>query len=166
AAVNAGKNKATANRRFQLGRLEIVTRDRRNLAISARYKNVGEAIDFAFTELHERLRSAPRRDYDPFVLAATELTHTKKGQIGLADIEKIKVANCSLSIRKRGKKLAWASVHMKNLTNGMLFVEDLAERGIVVDAASGVFVPPTVLDKLRAATARQQALPQARIVQR
>ncbi|MDB4958075.1 MAG: Serine/threonine protein kinase, partial [Myxococcales bacterium] len=42
AAVNAGKNKATANRRFQLGRLEIVTRDRRNLAISARYKNVGE----------------------------------------------------------------------------------------------------------------------------
>jgi hypothetical protein len=48
----------------------------------------------------------------------------------------------------------------------MLLLEDLAEHGIVVDATSGVFVPPTVLEKLHAATARQAALPQARVIQR
>ena len=168
AAVNAGRTKATANRRFSMGRLKMVTRDGRALAISSgtQYKNAGEAIDRAFTELHARLRNAAVRDYAPFVLTATELTHSKKGPIGLADIERVKVANGRLTVHKRGKRLAWCSAQMRKTTNGMLFVEDLAEHGIVVDASRGVFVPPTVLDKLRAATARQASLPQARIVQR
>jgi hypothetical protein len=48
----------------------------------------------------------------------------------------------------------------------MLFLEIAAERGLVVNANAEVFMPPTVVDKLRAAASRQSAMPQARVVAR
>ena len=55
---------------------------------------------------------------------------------------------------------------MKRIKNGMLFIEELGEHGLVVDAKAGMFVPPTVLSKLHAAASRQAALPAARVVHR
>jgi len=69
-------------------------------------------------------------------------------------------------IKKRGKRLAWSKVHMKNIRNGMLFIEELGEHGLIVDAKAGMFVPPTVLEKLHASSARHAALPAARVVRR
>ena len=55
---------------------------------------------------------------------------------------------------------------MKNVKNVMLFLETVAEQGLVINANAEVFMPPTVLDKLRAAASRQAAMPQARVVER
>ena len=162
AAVAASRNKGQANRRFAAGKLTLVGKT--SLSIDARYANVSAALDPIFDRLHGQL--GPRRDFAPFTLGPTELVHAKKGPIALAEIEKISVAGGSLVIKKRGKRLAWLRVHMKQIHNSLLLIEALGEAGLVVDAAAGMFVPPTVLDKLRAATQRQQAMPAARVVRR
>jgi hypothetical protein len=164
AVVSATRNKGVDNRRFGMGRLTVVGQAGRRIHIDTRYKKPGDALDGAFDQLHARLRS--RRDYAPFTLGDQELHHATKGSLALAEIEKISVGGGRLIIKKRGKRLAWLRQPMKSLHNGMLFIEELGEKGLVVDAKAGMFVPPTVLDKLRAATARQAAMPTARVVSR
>lgn len=164
-AIVKAFRKTPANRQFTMGRLTLIARDGRKIVVDTRYRKVAEALDRAFAELHPRLRTQPL-DFAPFALTDTELRHAKKGALGLADIDKIGAGNAKLAIRRRGKRLAWVSVPMKRVKNVMLLVEELAERGLVIDAKSDVFVPPPVLAKLRAATARQAALPAAKIVQR
>ena len=162
AIVAATRNRGQDNRRFAAGRLTLVGKS--TIAIDARYAKVTTALDPIFDHLHALL--GPRRDFAPFTLSPGELVHAKKGPIALPDIEKISVGGGRLVIKKRGKRLSWLSVHMKQIHNGLLFIEALGEAGLVVDANAGMFVPPTVLDKLRAATARQQAMPAARVVRR
>ncbi|MBV8762611.1 MAG: hypothetical protein JO257_35325 [Deltaproteobacteria bacterium] len=162
AIVAASRNRGEANRRFAAGRLTLVGKT--TIAIDGRYAKVTAALDPILGHLHALL--AARRDFAPFTLTPGELVHAKKGPIALPDIEKISVGGGRLNIKKRGKRLAWLSVHMKQIHNGLLFIEALGEAGLVVDANAGMFVPPTVLDKLRAATARQQAMPAARVVRR
>lgn len=165
AVWSSSRNRGAANRRFGMGRLTIVGNGRR-IAIDSRFKGVVDALDSAFEELHTRLRASGRRDYAPFALANGELHVKSKGMLALPDIEKISVSGGRLIIKKRGKRLAWSKVHLKNIRNGMLFIEELGEHGLIVDAKAGMFVPPTVLEKLHAASARQAALPAARLVRR
>ncbi len=165
-AVRAARNAGTeSNRRFNQGRLTLVTKAGAKLPIDARYKGVIDALDYCFNELHARLRGAPQ-DFSPFAIGDTELRHSKKGVIGLADIQHVGCGGMRISIKKRDKRLAWASAHMKKIKNVMLFLENVAERGLVINANAEVFMPPTVLDKLRAAASRQAAMPQARVVER
>lgn len=165
-AVNAAKNAGTqSNRRFNQGRLTLVTKAGVKLPIDRRYKGVIDALDYSFNELHARLRGATQ-DFSPFAISDTELRHTKKGVLGLADIEHVGCGGSRISIKKRGKRLAWVGVHMKNIKNVMLFIETVADRGLVIKANAEVFMPPTVIDKLRAAASRQAAMPQARVVER
>lgn len=165
AALRAARKGKGSNRRFSQGQLVLVTKQGTRLPIDNRYARAVEALDHAFAELHPRLRAATH-DFAPFAVSDTELRHTKKGTIGLADIQHVGAGGTRLTIKKAGKRLSWVSVPMKRIKNVMLLVELLAERGLVIKANADVFVPPTVLDKLRAATARQAALPQARIVAR
>ena len=152
-----------SNRRFVQGQLVLVGRTGTKLPIDARYHKAAEALDRAFAELHPRLR-AGTPVFTPFAIGETELRHAKKGTIGLADIQHVGAGGARITIKKSGKRLAWASVRMKRVTNVLLFVELLAERGLVINANTEVFMPPSVLDKLRAAATRQAALPQARVV--
>jgi hypothetical protein len=163
-AISAARNKGDRNRRFGMGRLTVVGQAGRRIGIDNRYRRLGPALDGAFDHLHSRLRG--RRDYAPFTLGQQELHHATKGSLALAEIEKISVGGGRLIIKKRGKRLAWVREHMKSVHNGLLFIEELGEKGLIVDANAGMFVPPTVLDKLRAATARQAAMPTARVVSR
>lgn len=164
AAMAASRNRGRDNHRFGAGRLTIVGQGGRSIAVDARYSKVASVLDTVFDHLHGRLRD--RRDYGPFTLSNIELHHATKGSLGLAEIEKISLAGTSLVIKKRDKRLAWARVPMKRIRNSMLFIEELGDHGLVVNAASGMFVPPTVMDKLRAAASRQAALPAARVVNR
>jgi hypothetical protein len=164
AIISSRRNKGVDNRRFSMGRLTIVGQAARRIHIDNRYRKVSPALEGAFDQLHGRLHA--RRDYAPFTLSDQELRHATKGSLALAEIEKISVGGGRLIIKKRGKRLAWLREHMKNVHNGLLFIEELGEKGLVVDAKAGMFVPPTVLDKLRAATARQAAMPAARVVSR
>ena len=164
-AVAKAIKKSAGNRKFSLGAMKLVGRDGQTIKLDLRYKNVDAALDRCFDELHTRMQDRPR-DYAPFSVSAAEVTHAKKGPLALAEIEKVNVTGGRISIKKRGKRLAWATVSMRSMKNAMLFVDDLAERGIVIDAQSEVFVPVPVLAKLRAAASRHAALPQAKIVQR
>lgn len=163
-AMAASRNKGADNRRMSAGRLTIVGQGNRSIAIDTRYAKIAGALDAVFEHLHSRLRG--KRDYAPFTLSNVDLHHATKGSLGLADIEKISVAGTALVVKKRDKRLAWARVPMKKIRNSMLFIEELGEHGLVVNAASGMFVPPRVMDKLRAAASRQAALPAARVVNR
>lgn len=156
------------NRRFTQGRLTLVTAGKVTLPIDMRYKDVGPALDRVFAEMHPRLRVRPdaATDFAPFTLSDTELRHAKKGTLGLADVEKVGAGGARVTIKKRDKRFSWVSVPMKKVKNVMLFLEVVAERGLVVNANAEVFMPPTVLDKLRAAASRQAAMPQARVVSR
>ncbi len=162
AATSRG-NKGTANRRFANGRMTLVGGGKR-IVIDLRYKDATAGLDRAFAEVHERLRRRPSCDFSPFQLAATELSHKRKGTLGLPDIEKVGAAGSRIAVRKRGKRLAWAAAPMKSVRNSILFLEQLAEQGVAVTAQDEVFMPPSIVDKLRAAVARQQALPRARVV--
>ena len=164
-AVAKAVRKAPGNRQFSLGGMVLVGKDGQKIKLAQHYKGVAGALDRCFDELHARLRERPR-DYAPLTVTAAEVIHDKKGPIALAEIEKISVTGGRISIRKRGKRLAWANVSMRSMKNAMLFVDDLAERGIVIDAQDEVFVPVPVLAKLRAAASRQSAMPVAKVVQR
>lgn len=165
AAIRAAKKTKDGNRRFAQGQLVLVTKTGTKLPIDNRYHKVADALDHMFTELHPRLR-AGTPDFTPFALGDTELRHAKKGAIGLADIQHVGAGGTRITIKKSGKRLSWVSVPMKRIKNVLLFVELLAERGLVIKANAEVFMPPSVLDKLRAAASRQAALPQARVVAR
>jgi hypothetical protein len=165
AIVRAMRKKGASNRRFTQGRMTIVGKDGTQIALDARYADVALALDRAFAEIHPRLRQRPL-DFSPFTVTATELTHPKKGTIGLADIEHINVGGAQIAIKKRDKRFSWASAHMKKVKNSLLFVEMAAETGLVVKASADVFMPAPVIDKLRIATSRQAAMPAARVVAR
>ena len=157
--------KSPGNRAFSMGGMVLHGSDGTAIKLDLRYKNVAPALDRCFETMHARMRDLPR-DYAPFTVGAQELIHDKKGPIALAEIEKITVQGGRISIRKRGKRLAFASATMRATHNAMLFLDDLAERGLVIDANSDVFVPLPVLTKLQAATARHAGLPTAVVVQR
>jgi len=167
AIVKAVRKSKNEHRRFAQGRLTLVGADV-TIPIDGRYKDVGNALDRVFAELHPRLRARPKNvtDFAPFTVTDTELSHVKKGTLGLADVEKINAGGARITVKKRDKRLAWVNVPMKGVKNVMLFLEIAAEHGLVVNANAEVFMPPTVLDKLRAAAARQSAMPQARVVSR
>lgn len=164
-AVAKAVRKTPNNRQFSLGGMKLFGKDGQRIKLDTRYANVAPALDRCFDEMHARLREKPR-DYAPLAVSASDLIHDKKGPIALADIEKIGVSGGRITVRKRGKRLAWANVPMRSTKNAMLLVDDLAERGIVIDANDEVFVPVPVLAKLRAAASRQSAMPVAKVVQR
>ncbi len=165
AIARAMRKSKAQHRRFTQGRLTLVGRDGTQIPLDARYRDVALALDRAFAEIHPRLRQRAL-DFSPMALTDTELRHAKKGAIGLADIEHITVGGVQVAIKKRDKRFSWASSHMKKVKNVMLFVETLAERGLVVKASADVFMPAPVIDKLRIASSRQAAMPAARIVSR
>jgi hypothetical protein len=165
AAVRAARRNKGGNRRFVQGQLALVGKSGTRLPIDGRYRNVADALDLAFAELHPRLGAATP-DFAPFALGDTELRHAKKGGLGLAEIQHVSAGGARVTIKKSGKRLAWVSVPMKRIKNVLLLVELLAERGIVIKANAEVFMPPSVLDKLRTAASRRAALPQARVVSR
>jgi len=55
---------------------------------------------------------------------------------------------------------------LRKIKNVLLFIELLAEHGLIIKANAEVFMPPSVIEKLRAAASRQAAMPQARVVMR
>ncbi len=164
-AIAKAIRKSPNNRQFSMGGMKIIAKDGQAMKLDLRYKDIAPALDRCFDELHARLRDQPR-DYAPFTVSASQITHAKKGALALADIEKVSVTSGRISVRKRGKRLAWATAPMSRTKNTMLFIDDLAERGIIIDAQTDVFVPLPTLSKLRASVSRQAALPSAKVVQR
>lgn len=163
-ALRRGRKK---NRRFSHGCLTIHGANGAKLAINAQaFRGASDAVDRALEELHARLRTREPRDFSPFTLGEVDLHHATQGSLALADIDKVVVGGTRLAVKRRGKRRAWARARLGKVCNVMLLLEELAERGLVVDTKRDVFVPPPVLGKLEAAAARQAAMPQAKLVRR
>jgi hypothetical protein len=162
AAVQAAAARGrTPHRHFTFGALKLYPRaGGKPLVISHKYENIGEVIERAFAALHARLAPA---DFAPFAFDQQALRHAKKGELAFAEIASVQVGNFQISVHKRGKRLSWASIHMGQMNNSMLFLERLAALGVVISAANEVFVPAPALSVFAATAARHQALPQARL---
>ena len=161
-----GLRRGNKNRRFSYGRMTIRGPRGMKVSIDAQMvRGAAEALDRAFEELHARLRTR-ERDFTPFTLGEVDLHHATEGSLALADIDKIVVGSSRLAVKRRGKRRAWARARMPKVHNVMLLLEELAERGLIVDTRRDVFVPPPVLGKLEAAASRQAAMPRAKIVRR
>jgi hypothetical protein len=145
-AAEARRHAGPPSRRFSEGRLRIVARDGRRIAIDARYKRPAEAVDAAFEHLHARLRGVARPDYVPFALGDGKLLLLGTGSVPLSEVERVQVAGGTFVVRRRGTRSPWGGVAMGAIHNGLLLLEQLAERGVVVDVRD-MFLPASEHDR-------------------
>jgi hypothetical protein len=149
ALANAAEGRAHA--RFVKGALKIFARDGRSVTIDLRFSNAVTALDPAFAHLHSRLDAATDVSVKPFALDSQGL-HCRDQVVGLAEIERV-IASVSFVVHARGKRFAWATAHMGQVRNSIWLLTQLSERGVVVEAPAGLFVPTCVRDKLTSRSA-------------
>jgi hypothetical protein len=118
------------------------------------------AVGRVLAELHPRLRSRGPLDLAPFTIRDDGLHHAKAGLLAWVDVEKITLSNelpPRLRVMKHGKAFAWASEPLGEIRNGMLLLEELAERGIAIDPGHQALITEPMLSSM----ARSRALPTA-----
>jgi len=159
AAVKAMQKKG-GNRRFKSGGLTLHGDRDHKVVISSLYKEVDAALDRAFTELHGRLAGGTA--FGDLSFDGHTLRHHKKGELSIAEIENVIIgSNGMISIRKVGKRLAWASTVMARLDNPVLLFDRLADRSVKVDMSQEVFLPHPTIQLLTAAATARANLPVA-----
>jgi Bacterial PH domain len=140
-----GRARGADNRRFGTGagtgRLTLIGRDGTRIAIDGRYRDVVSVLDRIFAEMHRRLRAEARQSFAPFAFDGSALRFRGNRALELGEIELISVTNDKLAVRKRGARLSWVATSMKRVDNGVLLLEELARRGVAVQASAGVFLP-------------------------
>jgi hypothetical protein len=166
AAVKAMRKKPQ-HRKFRGGRLVIHASDGTKAKIAPWFRDIDQGLERIFAELHPRLEATTGTDFGKLAFDGHTLSHPSKGALSLPEIEKISVSpNGVVSIRKVGKRLAWASVRMSAITSSLLLFERLAQRGVIVNMSDTVFLPLPTLGLLSRLTAARESLPQARIQRR
>lgn len=153
AAIKALQAKG-GNRKFKAGRLTLFGQGTQKLALTSRFKNVDSALDVAFAQLHPRLANVTQ--FGDLTFDGQVLRHVKKGELSIAEIECVIVSSSGIiTIRKVGKRLAWANVAMARVDNPIVLFDRLNERSIKIDMSEEVFLPhPTILMLANAVHAR------------
>ncbi|HEY0195385.1 MAG TPA: PH domain-containing protein [Kofleriaceae bacterium] len=166
AAVKALR-KQPANRRFASGRLVLFGTQGNKLVVQAWFKDIDQGLERIFATIHPRLAATTGNQHGKLSFDGNVLGHTSKGVLPLHELDKVTVSpNGVVTIRKVGKRLAWASVGMASVTSSLLLFERLTQRGVVVEVNQAVFLPLPTLGMLNHFTQARQNLPQARINQR
>jgi len=164
AAVKALQGKG-GNRRFKAGRLTLFGQGTDKLVLSSRWKGVDAALDVAFAQLHPRLAHVTQ--FGDLMFDGSVLRHRKKGDLTIAEIECVTVSgNGVISIRKVGKRLAWATVAMARLDNPIVLFDRLNDRSIKVDMSEEVFLPHPTIQMLANAAHARMNLPKAVAIKR
>ncbi|CAN5872410.1 hypothetical protein BH11MYX3_BH11MYX3_10980 [soil metagenome] len=159
AAVKAMQGKG-GNRRFKAGRLTLHGQGKHKLTLTSRFKGVDAALDLAFTQLHHRLAGCTQ--FGDLSFDGNALRHRKKGELSIAEIASVNVtANGTVTVRKVGKRLAWANLPMARLDNPILLFDRLADRSIQVDMSQEVFLPHPTIALLATAASARANLPKA-----
>ncbi len=159
AAVKAMQAKG-GNRRFKAGRLTLHGEGKHKLVLTSRFKGVDAALDVAFAKLHARLAGCTQ--FGDLAFDGTVLRHHKKGELSLAEIDSVSVnPNGTITIRKVGKRLSWATVQMARLDNPVMLFDLLADRSIKVDMSQEVFLPHPTIQLLATAASARASLPKA-----
>jgi hypothetical protein len=160
AAVRA-LSKAPANRTFKAGRL-VLRGQGAPLKISPRYRDVDQALERIFAELHPRLQASTQ--FGDLSFDGGTLHHVAKGALSLSELDKVVVSPAgTITVRKIGKRFAWATVAMARIDNSLLLYERLADRGVVIEMSKAMFLPLPTLGLLTRVAAVRAGLPQARI---
>lgn len=164
AAIKAMQAKG-GNRRFKAGRLTLFGQGNDKVVLTSRWKGVDAALDLAFSQLHERLANVTQ--FGDLTFDGQVLRHVKKGELTIAEIECVIVSSSGIvSIRKVGKRLAWANVAMGRIDNPIVLFDRLNDRSIKIDMSEEVFLPhPTILMLANAVQARMN-LPKAVVLKR
>lgn len=122
------------------------------------------ASDRVLHELHGRLRADPY--FAPFTLEEDALVHAVVGRLPLVEIEHVELAAYGSSIivivyaRSTG---AWSETDASQVADLWLWLEVLAERGVVIRASFDLHLPP-VLTRLGDRIAAERRLPKATVV--
>jgi hypothetical protein len=160
-AAVSSLQKKPAHRRFSSGKLVLYGAGQA-VKIGPGYHGLPPALDQIFAQVHPRLPAS--MSYGPLSFDGDSLTHYKAGKLTIAEIEKIVVGDTgTISIRKVGKRLAWATVPMAKVDNVMLLFERLIERGIDVQMSQVVFLAGPTLQLLETATLARASLPAAKV---
>lgn len=159
AAIKALQAKG-GNRRFKAGRMTLFGQGNDKIVLTSRWKGVDAVLDVAFAQLHPRLANVTQ--FGDLAFDGNVLRHHKKGELTISEIECVMVSsNGIITIRKVGKRLAWATVAMGRVDNPIVLFDRLNDRSIKVDMSEEVFLPhPTILMLTNAAQARMN-LPKA-----
>lgn len=166
-AIVKALRKKSENRKFKGGRLVLHGNAGQKLMVRSWFRDMDQGLERIFAEVHPRLARTVGTRFGKLTFDGQNLTHDSKGSLSLLEIEKIVVSSQgSVSIRKVGKRLAWARMSMARIPCALLLFERFAQAGVFVDTSQEVFLPlPTLGVLSRLATARQN-LPQARVQQR
>ena len=120
--------------------INVRGRDGRRIVVDHRWRQPTAAVLRVIAVIHPRLRSTTL-DVEPFSFAEGGPRH-KKREIAYGEIEKVVVSADQIGVRQVGKTVSWVMVDIKHVTNGLLFLESLADRGVKVLAGGGQFLPP------------------------
>lgn len=160
-AIKAMQGKG-GNRRFKQGRMTLHGDGTHKVVLSSRFKGCDAALDFAFAQLHPRLSGGTQ--YGDLSFDGNTLRHHKKGELSIAEIAAVEIgSNGIITIRKVGKRLAWASTVMSRLDNPVILFDRLADRSIKVDMSQEVFLPHPTIQLLSTAASARANLPRATI---
>lgn len=164
AAVKAMQKKG-GNRRFKAGTLTLHGAGTTKIVLRSRFKGIDTALDFVFTQLHARIPAGTQ--FGELAFDGNVLRHPKKGELSIAEIESVTVTSSgTITIRKVGKRLGWATVAMGRLDNPILLFDRLADRSIRVDMSEEVFLPHPTIQLLATAAQARANLPKAVVHQR
>ncbi len=153
------------NRRFKAGTMTLVGEAGHKVVISSRFKGSDAALDVAFAQLHPRL--AGSASFGELSFDGNVLRHVKKGELSIAELDSVSISsNGIVSIRKVGKRLAWASIAMGRIDNPVILFDRLIDRSIKVDMSEEVFLPHPTIQMLAAAAQARANLPKAVVHQR
>lgn len=158
-AVAAAK-KLTAgpgHRVFSAGSLVLHGDGGARLSISPHFKHVDWALDRAFAELHQRLATSDA--FGTLAFDGKTLRHARKGELSLAEIERVAISGGLLQVFKVEKRIAWASSAVRSIDNVVVLLERLASCGVRLDLPEGFFLPEPTLEVI----ARAAALPKATV---
>ncbi|HET9622060.1 MAG TPA: PH domain-containing protein [Kofleriaceae bacterium] len=163
-AVIKAVRKKPQNRKFKGGRLVLHGRGGEKVTVMAWFRDIDQGLERIFAELHPRLAATTGAGFGKLAFDGRILSHETKGVLALPEIEKVVVSpNGMVSIRKVGKRLAWASIGMAKIPCSLLLFERLADHGVAVEMSDAVFLPLPTLGLLARLKAARESLPRARI---
>jgi hypothetical protein len=143
--------------------LILYGKDGTRVRIDSRYRGAHVAIARILTVLHARL--GENASFAPFSLDDEGLRHARRGLLPWKQLERVKLDNQlppRLRVLERGRVLAWVSVRMSHVHNGILLLERLAERGVELDLGR----KQRVTHRLAGLLDARAALPRAEVVRR
>ncbi len=141
--------------------LDLHGRDGQRIRIDSRYRGAERAIAAIVREVHAR--HAGRTSFLPFEVRSDGLHHARAGVLPWQRLEQVKLDAQQpprLRVLEHGKAWPWASEPMSRIHDGLLLLEQLAERGVQIDRG----IQQLVTAKLAERMAAQAALPRAEVV--